>query len=207
LTGRRVRDAAIGLAILALMAVLLVRFRDSAMPASPITTEPGGAAAIGVYFTQPAASQTLSDPAALVALLQAVAELDRTIDVAAYDLQLPEIGEALSQARQRGVRIRLATESRHLQEPVVQRLEGEGIGVIGDRRDPLMHHKFMIIGGREVWTGSMNFTYNGVYHNDNALIIIDSQKVAEDSNVNLTRCTLKTGLGRCHWPIRPTRMC
>jgi phosphatidylserine/phosphatidylglycerophosphate/cardiolipin synthase-like enzyme len=125
LTGRRLRDAAIGLAILALMAVLLVRFRDSAMPASPITTGPGGAGAIGVYFTQPAASQTLSDPAALVALLQAVAESDRTIDVAAYDLQLPEIGEALSQARQRGVRIRLATESGHLQEPVVQRLEGK----------------------------------------------------------------------------------
>jgi phosphatidylserine/phosphatidylglycerophosphate/cardiolipin synthase-like enzyme len=38
----------------------------------------------------------------------------------------------------------------------------------------------MIIDGREVWTGSMNFTYNGAYHNDNALIITDSQKVAED---------------------------
>jgi phosphatidylserine/phosphatidylglycerophosphate/cardiolipin synthase-like enzyme len=55
-----------------------------------------------------------------------------------------------------------------------------GIPVLGDRHEALMHHKFAIIDHYEVWTGSMNLTLNGAYHNNNNLIWIRSTRLAKD---------------------------
>jgi len=55
-----------------------------------------------------------------------------------------------------------------------------GIPVLGDRREGLMHDKFFIIDRYEVWTGSMNMTLNGAYHNDNNLLRLSSSRLAED---------------------------
>jgi phosphatidylserine/phosphatidylglycerophosphate/cardiolipin synthase-like enzyme len=41
-----------------------------------------------------------------------------------------------------------------------------------------MHHKFLIIDGKKVWTGSMNFQYNDVYNNNNNAILIESVDLA-----------------------------
>jgi phosphatidylserine/phosphatidylglycerophosphate/cardiolipin synthase-like enzyme len=43
-----------------------------------------------------------------------------------------------------------------------------------------MHNKFVVIDRQEVWTGSMNFTINGAYRNDNNLIRIRSTQLAEN---------------------------
>jgi len=44
--------------------------------------------------------------------------------------------------------------------------------VVGDRDPDFMHNKFIIIDDEVVWTGSMNPTYNGVYRNDNNVVVI-----------------------------------
>ena len=43
-----------------------------------------------------------------------------------------------------------------------------------------MHHKFVIIDRSTVWTGSMNFTVNGAYRNDNNLVRVQSVNIARD---------------------------
>jgi phosphatidylserine/phosphatidylglycerophosphate/cardiolipin synthase-like enzyme len=134
-----------------------------------------------VYFSAPylpSASSGRGGPDSAIA-----AALDRaqhTIDLAAYDLDAALIGEALQDAHSRGVRVRVVVESDNIFELIVQELEGAGIPVLGDRREALMHHKFAVIDGSEVWTGSMNFTDNGAYRNFNNLIAIRSQQVAAD---------------------------
>jgi phosphatidylserine/phosphatidylglycerophosphate/cardiolipin synthase-like enzyme len=74
-------------------------------------------------------------------------------------------------------------ESDNLDEPEVQDLISAGIDVLGDRREGLMHNKFVIIDALEVWTGSMNFTTNGAYLNDNNLVRIRSSRLAQDYTV------------------------
>jgi phosphatidylserine/phosphatidylglycerophosphate/cardiolipin synthase-like enzyme len=59
-------------------------------------------------------------------------------------------------------------------------LRAAGILVIDDQREPLMHHKFVVIDGIDVWTGSMNFTVSGAYKNNNNLIRIRSRRVGQD---------------------------
>ena len=43
-----------------------------------------------------------------------------------------------------------------------------------------MHNKFTVIDRLEVWTGSMNYTINEAYFNDNNLIRIRSEQLAEN---------------------------
>ncbi len=83
----------------------------------------------------------------------------------------------------RGVQVRLVMESASLDGNVPRRLEGEGIPLVGDRRESLMHNKFMVIDGSEVWTGSLNLTDTGTYDDHNNMIRIRSSRVAEDYTV------------------------
>ena len=55
-----------------------------------------------------------------------------------------------------------------------------GIPVLGDRREGLMHDKFVVIDRSEVWLGSMNYTYSGTYEDNNQLIHIRSVEMAEN---------------------------
>ena len=58
-------------------------------------------------------------------------------------------------------------------------LQEVDIPVIEDKdADSLMHHKFIVIDERYVWTGSYNTTYNGAYKNNNNVILIDSVALA-----------------------------
>src|SRR5690606_35702961 len=56
----------------------------------------------------------------------------------------------------------------------------EGIPMLGDRREGLMHNKFVVIDGYEIWTGSANFTDSGAYLDNNHFIRIRSVKLAEN---------------------------
>ena len=55
-----------------------------------------------------------------------------------------------------------------------------GVAVLGDRREGLMHNKFAVIDRQEVWTGSMNYSVNEAYRNNNNLIRIRSPQLAEN---------------------------
>jgi len=97
-----------------------------------------------------------------------------SIDMAIYELSLRDITDALIDAKQRGVKVRVFTDSSHLDWDEFERLKREGVELKGDERSSLMHNKFIIIDQKETWTGSMNLTYYGVYkHNENFIRIVD----------------------------------
>jgi phosphatidylserine/phosphatidylglycerophosphate/cardiolipin synthase-like enzyme len=134
-----------------------------------------------IYFTDPAspsASSLRGGPDA--ALAKAIDSACYSVDVAIYRLDLWSIRDALIRAHRRGVRVRVVTDSDHEDEAEIVDLRTAGILVIGDRREPLMHHKFIVIDGIDVWTGSMNYTVSGAYRNNNNLIRIRSSRVGQD---------------------------
>ena len=102
------------------------------------------------------------------------------MDAAIYHLNLWSIRDALIAAHEAGVNVRVVLESDNMDEVEVQELVDAGIEVLGDRRESLMHHKFVVIDSAQVWTGSMNFTINGAYFNDNHLVQIQSSGLAEN---------------------------
>lgn len=132
-----------------------------------------------VSFTNPGGSEASTyrgGPDA--ALADAIDAAKYTVDVAIYHLDLWSIRDALIRAHRRGVRVRLVVESDYRAEAEIGELEQAGIEVIGDMREHLMHHKFVVLDGLEVWTGSMNFTVRGAYINNNNLLAVRSSELA-----------------------------
>jgi len=134
-----------------------------------------------LYFTNPTspmASQKTGGPDGPLAAAIDAAKL--TVDVAAYSLTLNSVRDALLRAHDRGVQVRMVMESDNLDSSDPQKLKDAGIPILGDRREGLMHNKFIVIDNAEVWTGSMNYTDSGTYQDNNNLMRIRSVKMAED---------------------------
>ncbi len=132
-----------------------------------------------LYFTDPAnpASAQISggieEP-----LVAAVEGAKLSVHAAIYSLTLNDVREALLRAYRRGVDVKLVMESDNLGSQDPQMLLESGIPLLGDRRQGLMHDKFVVIDGTEVWTGSMNLTNSGAYLDNNVLMRIRSSEIA-----------------------------
>ncbi len=134
-----------------------------------------------VYFTTPlnSTNRSLFVDGIDVPLANAIDEVQNTLDIAAFELNNEVITEAILRAHERGVQVRIVTDDEHGLEDddsSIVDLELEGIPIVDDSRSALMHNKFMIMDGITVWTGSTNFTANGVYRNNNNLIALRSRR-------------------------------
>lgn len=113
-------------------------------------------------------------------LASAIDDARLSVDVAVYSFSLWSIRDALLDALHRGVQVRVVMESSNRDRDVPQELIDAGISVLGDRREGLMHDKFVIIDRTEIWLGSMNFTTGGAYSDSNNLLRIRSQQLVEN---------------------------
>ncbi|MBR2438752.1 MAG: DUF1669 domain-containing protein [Lentisphaeria bacterium] len=135
-----------------------------------VTVRTTGSPDIAVYFA-PGKQITKG-------LCQFIDSAKQTLDVCIYDLDLPEVTEALVNAKNRGVSVRVVTDSDNRKLKAIDRLEKAGIWVVADERSTIMHNKFVVLDGQKVWTGSFNFTENGKIRNDNNALILDSRGIA-----------------------------
>ena len=100
------------------------------------------------------------------------------VDVAAFDLDAEPIVQALIDLEARGVEVRVVTDTDNASQSSINRLRRNGISVVEDKRSSFMHNKFVVIDGRTTWMGSMNFTTNGVYCNNNNIVRLSSPRLA-----------------------------
>ena len=134
-----------------------------------------------LYFTDPtnpAGKQITGGPDG--PLVAAIDSARLSVDAAIYSLSLNSVRDALIHAHRRGVQVRVVMESDNMDSTDPQSLMDAGIPLLGDRRQGLMHNKFVVIDRSDVWTGSMNFTNDGAYADNNNLIHIHSEQVASD---------------------------
>jgi phosphatidylserine/phosphatidylglycerophosphate/cardiolipin synthase-like enzyme len=112
------------------------------------------------------------------ALVQSLAGAKQSVDMAMYNFNLDGVGQALLDAQARGVSVRIVADSDALDGRWFGRFGQAGIAVLGDRREELMHNKFLVIDGREVWTGSLNLTQSGTVEDDNNFVRLVSTALA-----------------------------
>jgi phosphatidylserine/phosphatidylglycerophosphate/cardiolipin synthase-like enzyme len=157
-----------------------------------------------LYFTNPESPLSPQGTGGLDGPLVAAIDSARlSIDIAVYSLTLNSVRNALLNAHDRGVTVRLVMESTNMDSSDVQRLLEAGIPIIGDQQDGLMHDKFMVIDKSEVWTGSMNFTDSGTYDDNNNLIRIFSSKMAENYTKEFEEMFLENKFGENVEPATP----
>ena len=138
-----------------------------------------------VFFTAPTGSSDRSTyrDGIETQLAAAIDSAQRSIDIAAYEFNLPLLTDALIRAYRRGVRVRMVTDDDaglRATSATVGQLVAAGIPVVDDARRALMHNKFVIIDDLFVWTGSWNFTENDTYRNNNNMIVLRSQAAVDN---------------------------
>ena len=131
-----------------------------------------------VFFNEPNGS---SDSSTYVngidiPIANAIEQIQNTLDVVAFEMNNDVIYQAILDAHQRGVTVRIVTDGEHgledEKDTALRDLIAAGVPVVEDGRSALMHNKFMIMDEAAVWTGSWNYTINGTYRNNNNVLVM-----------------------------------
>lgn len=115
-------------------------------------------------------------------LLGLINASENSIDIALYGwVHVPEIYNALVNARQRGVKIRIVYDiSKDNYYPETKELLKLAYRTSGDNPRILMHNKFFIFDDKKLFTGSMNFSKTGLSgFNSNCVFSINSKEIAQ----------------------------
>lgn len=132
----------------------------------------GKSRTIKVHFSKdPSATEGLSP-----LLAKEILATKRKLDIAVFELNLPEVVNALVQAHNKGVTVRVVIDSIHSEEAIAT-LRSAGIEVVTDDRAAYMHNKFLVIDNRRVVTGSFNPT-EAALEDDNNMLILNSPELA-----------------------------
>ena len=106
-----------------------------------------------------------------------------TLDIAAYSLTYPSIVKAITDAKKRGVSVRVITDSIQSagksQQVAVDTLILDGITVKKNSYSGLMHLKMSIIDGKVATTGSFNYTGNAVENNEEMLVVVSEPQFVQ----------------------------
>ncbi len=134
-----------------------------------------------LYFSTPTYPEVAKNrkPAPIAqGLVKVIGSAKKSLDIAIYQLNLPEVGEAILAAHNRGVTVRLVTDTDEIESEVQSNLKKKKIPIVPDERGPIMHNKFVVVDKKAVWLGSWNFTPNDTYRNNNNAIYIQSPQLA-----------------------------
>lgn len=161
--------------------------------AQPITSLPRAEVIQGdsytLYFTKPAYPEKKENRTGGVdqALVADFERAQKTIDAAVFDVRLPSLVDSLVRAAQRGVKVRMVVDYAANKDATdftdaIAKLEKGGVKVTRDHRSALMHNKFAVIDNETLWTGSMNYTPNDVYRNNNNAVRLNNAALIENYN-------------------------
>lgn len=104
-------------------------------------------------------------------LIDKINAAQTTIDLAVYEFDLENVTQALINAKNRGVTVRVVYDDEFSDpDPQMAELKSIGVPAVPDQRSAFMHNKFFVFDNECVWTGSFNISVNAAYrNNENAL--------------------------------------
>jgi len=154
----------------------------------------------GVHSFQSTASTDVAfSPAGGITkmIVNEIANAKHSIQVQAYSFTSPEIVNALIDAKQRDVDVRIIIDKSNVaginkgtprskkEKLLLDSIVDSGIPLKVDNDFQIAHSKIMIIDGIDIITGSFNFTYSAEHNNaENCLIIHNNNQLAEQYMLN-----------------------
>lgn len=102
-------------------------------------------------------------------------------DVCVFTITDDRLADAVLDAHRRRVAVRVITDNEKAEDlgSDVERFERAGVAVRVDRSPFHMHHKFLIVDGSTLLTGSYNWTRGAARDNEENLIITDDPRFVE----------------------------
>ncbi|MCC6259411.1 MAG: hypothetical protein IT311_01010 [Anaerolineales bacterium] len=140
-----------------------------------------------VYFTDPL---VINDPENIAGsieekIIHLIDAAQSSIHIASFEFNLTPVAQALINAKNRGVDVKWMADDKNGLNYDTQPGRGQfamlaqaGIELKDDGRTSLMHNKFWIFDQEIVWTGSTNITVNGIFKQNNNVLVIRSRDIA-----------------------------
>ena len=126
---------------------------------------------LGIYFSP--------DGECEAKVIEWVGKANRTLHILIYSFTLDSVSDALVDAQNRGIEVKVVFEKSQIQSySEYWKLKNAGVPVRNDTNSKSMHHKVMIVDDAVVLTGSFNWSQNGQDNNNENLMIIDGEDVA-----------------------------
>ena len=113
-------------------------------------------------------------------IINLIKSAEKSIKVASFSFTHEELADELIKAdvRDLDVYVLIERKQRNVQKSQYTRLKDFGINIKVDGNKYNMHHKFVIIDGNIVITGSPNYSFSGNNRNDENMLIIYNENVA-----------------------------
>jgi len=136
-----------------------------------------------LYFTAPTGERGSNGEMGIDArLADAITRSKSSLDIAAFEFDNKVLTEAVLDANERNLRIRIVTDEEFGLKGKTSTLGqfiASGIPVVSSERSiSLMHNKFMILDGKTIWTGSWNYTEGSTYRNNENTLVFDAPEIA-----------------------------
>jgi phosphatidylserine/phosphatidylglycerophosphate/cardiolipin synthase-like enzyme len=113
-------------------------------------------------------------------LIETIRRSRTSLDIAVFDLTHPQIVHEILLASKRG-KVRVLVDKRQSKgtHSLISTLVRAGLEVRSGRQRGIMHHKFMIIDGQELETGSFNFTEGASFRNQENQVYLKDPEVVK----------------------------
>lgn len=109
-------------------------------------------------------------------VLETIASAQQSIQMLAYAFQAPDIAQALADAQQRGVQVRVVVDKRRNENKPSQKAMDlvlrHGVALRTNDRFHLHHDKTIIVDGHTVETGSFNFAPSAETANSENVVVL-----------------------------------
>jgi phosphatidylserine/phosphatidylglycerophosphate/cardiolipin synthase-like enzyme len=117
----------------------------------------------------------------LRAILRVLRHARRTANICVFTITDDRVSDAILDAHRRKVSVRIATDNEKAEDPGsdVARFEAAGILVRVDRSPYHMHHKFAVLDGETLVTGSYNWTRGAARDNQENLIVTNDIRLVK----------------------------
>ncbi|MBM4278168.1 MAG: DUF1669 domain-containing protein [Deltaproteobacteria bacterium] len=117
------------------------------------------------------------------ALRKKIETLSETLDLALYEITSADLVRALTRAKDRGVKVRVITDSNRARTKSsrVNLLIKQGISVktLGGKEKGAMSHRFAILEGKKVITGSHDWAEGSAGGDYESILIIQDNELAD----------------------------
>jgi phosphatidylserine/phosphatidylglycerophosphate/cardiolipin synthase-like enzyme len=105
-----------------------------------------------------------------------------SINCALHEFDDYNTSKLLVEKQLQGIKVNIIIEDKYKDEDGLEPLRENNIEIKTDTGSKLMHHKFCVIDNKITLTGSTNPTPNGLYKNNNNMLIIYSENIANNYN-------------------------
>eukprot|EP00434_Breviolum_minutum_P025040 symbB.v1.2.022119.t1/scaffold1949.1/size178169/2 len=128
--------------------------------------------------------------AGLTSIVELIENAQNTLEVAVYSISHKVLADALIAAHRRGVFVRVLTDDMQAKDKdsCVKMMKRADIKFRMDKTASMpMKHKFMVVDGRIVMSGSLDWTYAAVERGNENVIISKNREICDDFTMEFDR--------------------